>query len=51
LVIFDDLKALELFKPCLARAGIEVQYRGLLEDLEAAWKRMCFLNRDHANPN
>ncbi len=50
-VLFDDLRAVELFRPCLATVGVEVGYQGLLEDLETAWKRMKFLNRDHANPN
>ena len=51
LVVFDDLKAMEFCTPYLAQVGIQVQYRGLLQDLETAWKRLRFLNRDHANPN
>jgi len=51
MVVFDDLKAMELSKPHLAQVGVQVQYCGLLQDLETAWKRMRFLNRDNANPN
>jgi len=51
LVLFDSLRAVEMFARSLAEVGVEARYQGLLEDLEIAWKRMRFLNRDHANPN